>query len=126
MPQQKGNMKILIAEDQPKVVGMLEFYFERTRKDELVTAHSAQEIVDVAKDNPDIQVVVLDMDCLGGGSVLDAVRSLCPGCRFLLWSGGIVGDEDPKKFGVDALLSKAEPPIQLLMKLAELCPGETK
>jgi DNA-binding NarL/FixJ family response regulator len=117
-------IKVLIADDQPILTGTIEYYFDRSRKYELVTAHSSNEAARIAADNPDTRIVVLDTDCLGKGSIIEVVKGFCPECKFLLWSGLIVGDENPADYRVDAVLPKAAHPAELLRKLADLCPQE--
>jgi len=114
-------MKVLIADNEPMITDLVEVILAEKGGHAVVKAHHTQAAVDVAKDNPDIGLVLLDMDCLGGGSVTEALRTLCNECTIVLYSGGVVGDEDPKEFGVDAVISKLHYPPDLFQALAQAC-----
>ena len=116
-------IKVLIADDERKLVDYLEFSLGKTGKYAVVKAHTNTAAVEIAKDNPDIRVVILDTDCLGGGAVAEALRNLCPGCKIVLNSGGVTGDEDPAQLGVDMVLPRVDPMV-LMIRISELVDQE--
>ena len=112
--------KVLIADNEPSVASSIEYIFNRTGKYHLVTAQSKEIAAQVIADNPDLSIVILDTDCLGQGGILDIVHGCAPQAKTILWSGLVVGDENPASFGVDRVVSKTTEPIRLLMAVAEL------
>lgn len=115
------KIKVLVADSDSDIIELVKMVLERSDKYELLQARSNTEIVEVAKQHPDIKVVILDTDCLSHGSVTDVVRKLCEGCKFLLFTGSVKGLGDPQEFGVDAIVMKPSQPHELLMKLSSLC-----
>jgi CheY-like chemotaxis protein len=114
-------MKVLIADDLPEITDLVEVTLSQTGRFTVIKTHSTMEAVEVAKDNPDIGLVILDKDCLGGGSVTSVLRTLCDGCKIVLYSGGVVGDEHPELFGVDLVVPKGTYPTDILEMFTWLC-----
>jgi len=115
-------MKVLVADSEAVIADLVEVLFTKSGKHSVVKANDTMTAVDVAKDNPDIGLVLLDTDCLGEGGVTDTLRNhLCPGCKIVLYSGAVIGDEDPKDFGVDLVVPKHHYPPELFETIAQAC-----
>lgn len=110
--------KVLVADSNVDITSLLEIKLGRSF--EVVTAHSSEQAVEVAKDNPDISIVFLNTECLGQGGIVTVLKGLCANCKVILHSGSLVGDEDPALYGVDAIIPKAEDPDELLEFITEL------
>ena len=110
-------MKVLIADDNVVLAEIVEVILGENGAHTVIKAHSTQNAVEVAKDNPDIALVILDKDCLGLGGITHALRGLFDGCKIVLYSGGVVGNEDPDEFGVDAVVPKDGYPTGLLQTM---------
>lgn len=117
----KNRIKVLIANDEQMLVGTLRFMLER--KYAVVTSCSKETTAIVAADNPDIRIVLIDKDCLGDGGIIGILRNTCRECRIVLYSGGVMSNEDPKKYAVDALLNSSAPG-SIMEMISVLCPEE--
>lgn len=116
-------MKILLADDQPRVRFALRVLLEQQPGWMVVgEARNAAEMLEhIRLRAPDL--VLLDDDLPGGtpGWRLDAVRGACPNVRII-----VLGEERPNPDGSsapDAFASKANPPEHLL-KVIHACVDE--
>ena len=108
--------KVLIADDLTQITDLVEVILGK-KGITVVKVHNTRDIIEVALDNPDIDLLILDKDCFGEGSVVDTVRRLCDGIKIVLWSGGFVGDENPADYDVDAVVPKGTSPVEILDRL---------
>jgi DNA-binding NarL/FixJ family response regulator len=109
-------MRILLADDQPKVRFALRTLLERQPGFEVVgEARSDEDLRDqIEPTHPDL--VLLDWE-LPGERALDtlfALRIMYPDLRVIALSGRSEARQAALRAGVDAFVSKADPPERLL------------
>jgi DNA-binding NarL/FixJ family response regulator len=115
-------MRILLADDQPKVRLALRALLERQPGLNVVgEAIDAQDLLLQMEDIcPD--VVLLDWELPGVGVVdlLSALRRACPDASVIALSGLVRARQAALAAGADAFVSKGEPPERLLATI-ECC-----
>jgi DNA-binding NarL/FixJ family response regulator len=109
-------MRILLADDQPKVRLGLRLLLEQEEWARVVgEAAEAQSLLAQAEaTQPDL--VLLDWSLQGSErpDLLSALRGCCPGLAVVVLSGQPEAEQDALAAGADAFVSKADPPEQLL------------
>ena len=121
-------MRILLADDQPKVRFALRTLLER---------QPGIEVVGEARNGPDLStqieptrpdLVLLDWE-LPGESALDTLsnlRTMYPALRVIALSGRSEARQAALRAGVDAFVSKSDPPERLLAAIREKDDGDGK
>jgi two-component system nitrate/nitrite response regulator NarL len=117
-------MRILLADDQPQVRFALRTLLERQPGFEVVgEARSGQDLRgQIEPTRPDL--VLLDWE-LPGESALDSLsnlRTMYPALRVIALSGRSEARQAALRAGVDAFVSKADPPERLLAAIRETSP----
>jgi DNA-binding NarL/FixJ family response regulator len=115
-------LRVLIADDQPKVRSALRLWFQRQSGLE-VTGEAA----DVAGVREWIQatcpdVVLLDWELPGGdvAGLVAELRARCPGLAVVVLSGRPEAGAEAQAAGVDTFVSKCDPPDRLRLALERL------
>ena len=109
-------MRILIADTQPKVRFALQVLLQRQPDLNVVgEAIDAQSLLEeLEAECPDVvllgwELPGMDMDCL-----VPSLRDRCPGVVIIALSGRLEAHRAADKLGVDAFVSKSNPPDRLL------------
>jgi DNA-binding NarL/FixJ family response regulator len=109
-------MRILLADDQPKVRLGLRLLLEQEEwasvMGEAADAESLLSMAVVAQ--PDLVLLDWSLHHSEGLDLLPALRDRCPGLAVVILSGQPQAERDALEAGADAFVSKADPPEQLL------------
>jgi len=115
-------LRVLIADDQVKVRSALRLWLERqTGAQILGEAVDAIGVLDWIKVTcPD--VILLDWELPGQDTrnLVSDLRSQCPSLVIIALSGRARAEQEAGVAGVDAFVSKGDPPEQLLIVLERL------
>lgn len=116
------RMKILLADDNPEVRSALRLLLEQEPLPAMVTEVSNMHSLFAHLKENCPRVVLLDWELpgLNGSSLLEVMRSQCPGMKVIALSSRYEARRDALTAGVDAFVSKAEPPEQILSILYTL------
>ena len=109
-------MRILLADDQPRVRFALRALLERQPGLEVVgEAANAEDLLAQAKETcPDMVLVDWGLTSSAGFDLLAALRGVCPDLFVVTTSGRIGVRQVALAAGADAFVSKADPPERLL------------
>jgi two-component system invasion response regulator UvrY len=117
-------MRILLADDQPRVRFALRTLLERQPGLEVVgEAHSGQDLRDqIDPAQPDL--VLLDWELPGERALdtLSSLRTTYPTLRVIALSGRSEARQAALQAGVDAFVSKSDPPERLLSAIRDAGP----
>ena len=120
--EQAPPLRVLIADDQPKVRSALRLWFQRQPGLEVTG-----EAVDVTGVRDWIQaacpdVVLLDWELPGGDAagLVAELRARCPGLAVVALSGRPEAGAEAQAVGTDAFVSKGDPPERLRAALERL------
>lgn len=109
-------MRILIADDQPRVRFALRVLLER--QPELKVAGEAGNVSDLLAQakvtNPDLVLLGWELPGLAAVASLSALRQICPDVSVIALSGRPEARRVALSAGADAFVSKADPPEWLL------------
>ena len=113
-------MRILLADDQPKVRFALRVLLERRSGFEVVgEAVDADDVLSkVRATGPDLVLLEWELPGPVGSDLLSALRGICPDLFIVALSGRPESRQVALAAGADAFVSKAEPPERLLATLA--------
>ena len=109
-------MRILLADDQPKVRLGLRLLLEQEEWASVVgEAASAQNLLAQAKAaQPDLVLLDWGLQCSENPDLLSALRGCCPGLALVVLSSQPEAEQEALDAGADAFVTKADPPEQLL------------
>jgi DNA-binding NarL/FixJ family response regulator len=109
-------MRILLADDQPRVRFALRVLLERQTGFEVAgEAVDAKDLLaQVAATCPDLVLLSWELPGLAAVHALAAVRIICPDVHIIALSGWPEARRIALTAGVDAFVSKGDPPEQLL------------
>jgi DNA-binding response OmpR family regulator len=115
-------MRILLADDQPKVRFALRVLLERQSGYEVVgEAISAEDtLAQVQASSPDLVLIGWELPGLAGMDLLPALRRSRPGLIIIALSGRPEARRVALTAGADAFVSKADPPERLLAAIADV------
>jgi DNA-binding NarL/FixJ family response regulator len=119
-------MKILLADDNPEVRSALRLRLEQEATMTGITvleASNTESLIEhLIGDCPII--ILLDWELSGRNGVdhLMMLRSHCPEMRVIALSSKYEARQEALAAGVDAFISKAEPPERILFTLSQLIP----
>lgn len=115
-------MRIVLADDQPEVLSALRFLLEQEEDTEVVgevtSASSLVEIVSTLR--PDVVLVDWELPGLEPGALLATARSLPMRAAVVALSGRPEAKRLAMTAGVDAFVSKGDPPEHLTDTLCHL------
>jgi DNA-binding NarL/FixJ family response regulator len=113
-------LRILLADDQPKVRFALRVLLERRSGFEVVgEAVDADDVLaKVRATGPDLILLEWELPGSVGADLLSALRGICPGLFIVALSGRPEACQAALAAGADAFVSKAEPPERLLATIA--------
>ena len=109
-------MRILLADDQPKVRLGLRLLLEQEEWASVVgeAAEAESLLAQVRAAQPDLVLLDWSLHCSDRPDLLPALRGCCPGLAVVVLSGRPEAAQEALDAGADAFVSKADPPEQLL------------
>lgn len=109
-------MRILLADDQPKVRLGLRLLLEQEEWASVVgeAAEAQSLLAQVEAAQPDLILLDWSLHRSERLDLLPALRGCCPGLAVVVLSGQPEAEQDALDAGADAFVSKADPPEQLL------------
>ena len=112
-------MRILIAEDQPKVRFALRVLLERQPGLSVIgEAVDATDLITQTKTTqPDLLLLGWELPDLAGGDSLGALRQVCPDLSVVVLSCRPEARRNALAAGADEFVSKADPPERLLVAI---------
>ena len=113
-------MRILIADDQPKVRFALHILLDRQPGLKVVgEAVDAQDLLLQAQHTyPDLLLLDWELPGLAGSGLLPALRRVYPNLSVIALSGRTESSQAALAAGVNAFVSKVEPPEHLLSAIS--------
>ena len=118
-------MRIILADDQPKVRLGLRLLLEQEEwasvVGEAVEAESLLALAEVAQ--PDLILLDWSLQASAAVDLLPALRTHCPSLTVIVLSGQPGIEESALEAGADAFVSKADPPEQLLAAICASTPA---
>ncbi|MGB2909932.1 MAG: response regulator transcription factor [Anaerolineales bacterium] len=112
-------MQILLADDQSKVRSALRLLLEQEPDlDVLGEAVDTQGLLDwVRAVHPDVVLLDWELPGMSHNGVMSELRAICPQLLVVALSGKPEARQAALNAGVDAFVSKGEPPERLLVTL---------
>ncbi len=112
-------MRVFVADDKPEVRSALRLLLEQDPETAVVgEADRADElVVQVGEVCPDLLLVDWELPGASMGEILPVLRCLCPRMFLVALSGQPDARERALAAGVDAFVSKGDPPERLLAAL---------
>jgi DNA-binding NarL/FixJ family response regulator len=109
-------MRILIADDQPRVRFALRTLLETEPGWQVVNeAVDAEELIaQTAVSTPDLVLLDWELPGLTAAEPLSTLRAVCPNAFVIALSGRLEAHRAALAAGADAFVSKTEPPERLL------------
>ena len=119
-------MKILLADDNPEVRSALRLLLEQEPVSAMVIdVEDAQELrVHLNGDCPLVLLLDWELPGLQSGDILSLVRAHCPRMKVIALSSKYEARQAALSAGVDAFVSKAEPPEQILSTIWAFFPKQ--
>lgn len=113
-------MRILIADNQPRVRFALRVLLGRQIKPSIVKeASDALEALTVAMSTcPDVILLAWDLPGRGELKLIPSLRRICPSAEIIALSGRAETRQTALEAGADVFVSKGDPPEQLLLAIA--------
>jgi DNA-binding NarL/FixJ family response regulator len=112
----EGPMRIVLADDQPKVRLGLRLLLEQEEwanvMGEAADAESLLALAEMAQ--PDLVLLDWSLQSSERSDLLPVLRRCCPGLAVVVLSGQPDAEQEALDAGADAFVSKADPPEQLL------------
>jgi DNA-binding NarL/FixJ family response regulator len=109
-------MRIMLADDQPKVRLGLRLLLEQEEWASVVgeAAEAKSLLAQVEAAQPDLVLLDWSLQSSERPDLLPALRGCCPGLAVVVLSGQPDAGQQALDAGADAFVSKADPPEQLL------------
>jgi DNA-binding NarL/FixJ family response regulator len=109
-------MRILLADDQPRVRQALRLLLEQEQWASVVgeAAEAQSLLAQVEEVQPDLVLLDWSLHRSENPDLLPALRRCCPGLAVVVLSGQPEAEQEALDAGADAFVSKADPPEQLL------------
>jgi DNA-binding NarL/FixJ family response regulator len=115
-------MRILIADDQPKIRFGLRVLLEQQHGWQVVGEVQGTEALLLRAQTlcPDVVLLGWELPGLARGDPLSSLRALCPTVCIIALSARPEAQQAARGAGVDAFVSKADPPDRLLATIADV------
>jgi len=109
-------MRVLVADHQPKVRFALRVLLERRPGSRTVeeAADALEVLVQVMKTCPDVVLLAWDLPGREDLDLVRALRRICPNVEIIALSGRLEARRASLDAGVDAFISKGDPPERLM------------
>ncbi len=120
-------MRVIIADDEQQVRSALRFILEQEQSVEMVFEFdSLAEMLDQMSDLcPDLLLFDWDMRLpVLNNALVQSMRRRCPRLRILAMSGRPESEAPALRAGVDAYISKGDPPDRLLQAVRKAVGGQ--
>ena len=116
-------MRILLADDQPKVRFALRVLLEQQAGLRVIgEALDAQELLEqTAQECPDLVLLGWELPGCSTTDLLPSLRTTCPSLSVIALSGRLEARQAALDSGADAFVSKSDPPDRLLAVIGECC-----
>jgi DNA-binding NarL/FixJ family response regulator len=116
-------MRILLADDQPKLRFALRLLLEREPDLEVVgeAADAETLLAQLETTQPDIVLLDWELPGLKPADMLPYLRAAFPRLKVIALSGRLEALQPALSAGADAFVSKASPPERLLATLNAIC-----
>jgi DNA-binding NarL/FixJ family response regulator len=116
-------MRILLADDQPKVRYALRVLLRRQAGVEIVgEAIDAQELLErTAHLSPNLILLGWELPGRSTSDLLSSLRRICPSLMIIALSGRLEARQVALDCGADAFVSKSDPPDRLLATIKACC-----
>lgn len=123
-----SRMKILLADDNPEVRSALRLLLEQEPVLALVVdVEDAQSLqAHLNEDCPLVLLLDWELPGLHSNDILRLVRSRCPKMKVIALSSKYEARQEALAAGMDAFVSKAEPPEQILSTVWAFLPKQEK
>ena len=110
------SMRILVADDKPKVRFALRVLLGRQPESYIIdeAADAVEVLVQVMNTCPDMVLLAWDLPGLDELKLVGALQRICPKVDIIALSGRSEARREAIEAGVDAFVSKGDPPEQLL------------
>lgn len=114
-------MRILLADDQQRVRFALRVLLERQSGFEISgeAADAVELLVEAMNACPDLVLLAWDLPGLSELDLVPALRRVCPDVGIIALSGRSEARRAALKAGVDAFVSKGDPPERLLAAIED-------
>jgi DNA-binding NarL/FixJ family response regulator len=118
--EDEERMRILLADDQPKVRLGLRLLLEQEQDMEVVAeaAEAGNLLVQVEESQPDLVLLDWSLHDSAAAEKLTALRRACPRIVVIVLSAQPGAEEAALAAGADAFVSKADPPEHLLVTIS--------
>jgi DNA-binding NarL/FixJ family response regulator len=109
-------MRILIADDEPKVRYALRLLLEQSPEHEIIgEAPNTDSLLAFTRSScPNVLLLDWRLPGIPGAELLPLLRSICPKSKIVVISGWMEARHAASAAGADAFVSKTEPPNKLL------------
>jgi DNA-binding NarL/FixJ family response regulator len=116
-------MRILLGDDQPEVRSALRLLLEHVPGLSVVgeAADTADLLAQAEAVCPDLMLLDWELPGLEADGLLPTLRELCPGLAVIALSGRPEARQAALDAGVDAFVSKGDPPERLLAAVNDCC-----
>jgi DNA-binding NarL/FixJ family response regulator len=117
------HMRVLLADDQSKVRSALRLVLEQEPRIQVLgEAVDTMGLLDWVKATcPDLVLLDWELPGFEADSTLSTLRQLCPGLNVIVLSGQPEAHRAALDAGVDAFVSKGDPPERLLAAVNDCC-----
>lgn len=114
-------MRILIADSQPKVRFALRVLLGRQLEPNIVkeASDAVEALTEAMNTCPDVVLLAWDLPGRRELKLIPALRRICPTVEIIALSGRAETRQAALEAGVDAFVSKGDPPEQLLLAIAK-------
>ncbi len=122
--RRRFQMKILLADDNPEVRSALRLLLEQEPILAMVleVADTQDLLAHLSENCPMVLLLDWELPGLQNSDILMTVRSRCPGIKVIALSSKFEARQEALAARVDAFISKAEPPEQILSTLCSFIP----
>jgi len=114
-------VRILIADSQPKVRFALRVLLGRQLEPNIVkeASDAVEALTEAMNTCPDVVLLAWDLPGRRELKLIPALRRICPTVEIIALSGRAETRQAALEAGVDAFVSKGDPPEQLLLAIAK-------
>ena len=120
-------MRVLIADDQIQVRSALRLMLDQELGQAVVDeAGDVERLLELAEGpRPDLVLLDWELPAEGGAAALSVLRSAWPGLKVIALSGRPEASHESLAAGVDAFISKVDPPERLVEAVSRCSAGAT-
>ncbi|HEX5860946.1 MAG TPA: response regulator [Nocardioides sp.] len=114
---------VLVVDDRPEVVELLSSFLEADHRLRLdgVARDGTEAVAHSERGCPDAIILDVEMPRMSGLEALPILRRACPTGVIVIYSSDPVGARTAPRLGADAVVDKADDPLDLIDLVADLC-----